>query len=142
MSEILDFVNKYWQDENCAKTSSRGILEYFNYHEAGEILFKAFVPFGEGLDERLICGAVVGSVAALSYILSEKSLTKQEIYEKTEDFKTAFRKEFGSIQCSELLYPAVKREEPYPKDPVRQEICTKAIEKAVLEVERIVKSLI
>jgi len=139
MSDILDFSKKYWQDENCARTTSRGILEYFKYPEAGEILFKSFVPFGEGLDERLICGAVIGSMSAMSYILSEKGLSKKEIYEKAEDFKTAFRDEFGTIQCSELLYPYLKKHEPYPTDPVRLEICTKTVEKAVLEVERIIK---
>ena len=141
MSEIIDFSKKYWLDENCARTTASGLLDFYDYKDASEVLFKSFAPFGEGLGERLICGSVVGSIAALSYILSEKGLTKHEILEKTEVFKTAFREEFGTIRCSELLYPDVKLKDPYPKDPVRLDICTKAVEKSVLEVQKIVESI-
>ncbi len=141
MSNILDSSKKYWLDENCARTTSRGILDYFKYPDAGEILFKSFAAFGEGLGERLTCGSVIGSLAALGYILSEKGLSKQEIAEKTEVFKKSFREEFGTIQCLDLLQPYVKKDEPYPSDPVRLDICTKTVEKAISEVERIVESL-
>ena len=141
MTDINDFTKKYWLDNNCAMTTACGILDFYDYKEASKVLFKSFAPFGEGLGERLVCGSVVGSLAALSYILSDKGLTKQVILEKTEVFKTAFREEFGTIRCSELLYPDVKLEDSYPKDPIRLEICTKTVEKAVLEVKKIVDSI-
>ena len=141
MSKILGYANNYWLDENCARTTASGILDYYKYTDASKILFKSFAAFGEGLGERLTCGSVIGSLAALSYILSEKGLSKQEIAEKTEVFKKSFREEFGTIQCFDLLIPHIKQDEPYPSDPVRLDICTKTVEKAISEVERIVESL-
>ena len=141
MGKIIDFTRKYWLEENCSRSTACGILDYFDYTTASEILFKSMLPFGEGLGERLTCGSVIGSLAALSYILSEKGLDKKQIVEKTENFKNSFREEFGSIQCSVLLKPYLKNSEPYPDNPVRFDICNKTIEKAVNEVERIVRSL-
>ncbi|NPD88633.1 MAG: C_GCAxxG_C_C family protein [Asgard group archaeon] len=141
LNDILDFSKKYWLDENCARTTACGILDYYKYTDASEILFKSFAPFGEGLGERLTCGSVIGSLAALSYILSEKVLSKQEILKKADIFKESFREEFGTIQCSAILQPYLKQNESYPSDPVRLDICTKTIKKAVLEVERIIESL-
>jgi len=141
MKNIIDSTKIYWFDENCSRTTACGILDFNNYKDASDVLFKSLAPFGEGLGERLICGSVIGSIAALSYILSEKGLTEKEISEKAEIFKTAFREEFGTIHCSELLYPDLKFSDPYPKDPVRLDICTKTVEKSVLEVQKLVESI-
>ncbi len=141
MTNIIDSTKIYWFDENCSRTTACGILDFYNYKDASDVLFKSLAPFGEGLGERLVCGSVIGSIAALSYILSEKGLTKKEIGEKTDAFKTAFRKEFGTIRCSELLYPELKVADPYPTDPVRLDICSKTVKKAVLEVQKIIESI-
>ena len=141
MGNIVDSSMKYWLDENCSKTTACGILDFYNYPVASEVLFKSFSPFGEGLQERLICGSVIGSLSALSYILSEKGLSPQQIDEKATEFKTAFRKKFGTIQCADLLYPDLKILDPYPTEPKRLEICTKAVEHTVKEVEKIIKSI-
>jgi len=89
----------------------------------------------------LVCGSVIGSLSALSYILSEKGSSPKEIAEKATEFKTAFRKKFGTIHCADLVYPDLKRLDPYPSDPKRLEICTKTVEHAVKEVEKIIKSM-
>jgi C_GCAxxG_C_C family probable redox protein len=141
ITNIVDSAKIYWFDENCSRTTACGILDFYDYKDASDVLFKSLTPFGEGLGERLICGSVIGSISALSYILSEKGLTKNEIEEQVDSFKTAFREEFGTIRCSELLYPELKLSDRYPKDPVRLDICTKTVEKAVLEVQKIVESL-
>ncbi len=141
MTDIINTSRKHWLDNNCAMATACGILDFYKYEEASQVLFKSLVSFGEGLGERLVCGSVVGSIAALCYILSDKGLTKKEILEKTEVFKTAFRKEFGTILCSELLYPEIKLNDSYPLDPVRLDICTKTVEKSVLEVQKIIESI-
>ena len=141
MGNIIDSSKKYWLDENCSQTTASGILDFYNYPVASEVLFKSFSSFNQGLQERLVCGSVIGSMAALNYILSEKGLSRQTIAEKTIEFKTAFRKKFGTIQCADLLYPDLKILDPYPEEPKRLEICTKAVEHALKEIEKIIKNL-
>ncbi len=141
MGKIVDSSMKYWLDANCSRTTACGILDFYNYPVASEVLFKSFATFGSGLQERLVCGSVIGSLAALNYILSEKGLSPQEISDKSIEFKTAFRKKFGTIHCADLLYPDLKILDPYPDEPKRLEICTKTVEHAVKEVEKIIESI-
>ena len=54
MNNIVDSSMKYWLDENCSRTTACGILDFYNYPAASEVLFKSFSTFGEGLEERLV----------------------------------------------------------------------------------------
>ena len=132
---------KYWLEENCARTTACGILYNYDHPKASEVLFKSFSPFNQGLQERLVCLSVIGSLAALSYLLNDKGISPHEITDKATKFKTAFREEFDTIHCADLLYPDLKMLDPYPDEPARLEVCTKAVKHAVKEVEKIIESI-
>ena len=91
---------KYYLEENCARTITCGILDYCNHPKACEVLFKSFSPFNQGLQERSVCGSVIGSLSALSYLLNDKSISPHEITDKVTKFKTELQKEFDTIHCT------------------------------------------
>ncbi len=77
MTELIELTRNYWKVEDCARSTSCGLLDYYNLKEAREIIYKSILPFAEGTGERSICGSVSGALAAISYILSEKNSINQ-----------------------------------------------------------------
>ncbi len=56
-----------------------------------------------------ICGAVSGTLAAISYILSKKDSSMEEIMQITTQMKAKFVDEFGSPICAEILAPLLDK---------------------------------
>ena len=64
-----------------------GVLDFFGFEEEGKTLNKAFLPYGGGAGERAICGSLLGALGALSFLLEEKGVKREEIYEKIKTLK-------------------------------------------------------
>ena len=101
--EVSDIWDK--KNSNCAQATSKGLLDHFKYKEVGNVLFSSFIPFGGGFMCGSICGAVSGTLAAISYILLKKNCSMEEIYQITTQMKEKFVKEFGSLNCAEIMSP-------------------------------------
>ena len=138
MGQLNDITMKYWETENCARATACGLLDFYDYTSESKVMFKAILPFGGGIGEKSICGAVCGSLAALSFKLAELSIEAEEIREKATLFKEQFTTRFGSLICRELIQPFLQADETY--SPERRESCTELVDEGVILVNSIVES--
>lgn len=99
----IDLTMSVRKDHNCAQAAAYGILTYFGYDSEAITLAKSFVPFGGGVGEGSICGAVLGSLAGLSRILNYKNMSYRDIVETGKKFKQLAGKQFDTYICKELL---------------------------------------
>ncbi len=125
---------------NCAQSTAAVILELENQNTAANILLKAFYPNGFGFYEFSVCGAVSGTLAAMSYLLALEDRKEDEIVEISKEFKNQFTHECSSIYCSDLLNN-FKDKNGINNTSNREfmEICTDCIKKAVIIVNDILE---
>lgn len=128
MPEVLEL----WKMEaNCAQSTAKGLVQHFGFEDASEVLFHSFIPYGGGFEERSICGAVSGTLAALSYIYSQKKCTQEEIIDLTSQFKNDFFHHFGSLRCRGILASfRLPNGEFDMENQQREETCLKAVDLA------------
>ena len=101
---IISEVSQLWNsNNNCAQATGQGLLNYFDYTKEGRVLSASFIPYGGGFKEGSVCGAVTGTLAAMSFILSQEIQDDDQIIAMTNQMKTEFLHEFSSIQCDILL---------------------------------------
>ena len=126
MPEVLEL----WEMEaNCAQATAKGLLQRFGYEDASDVLFNSFFPYGGGFKERSICGAVSGSLAALSYVSSQRKSTSDEIITLANLFKEKCTTEFGSLLCGGILAPFQLADGEFDMDnPKRRDKCTRAVD--------------
>ena len=138
---IVDEALKYWNNNhNCAQSTASGSLDYFGFDDESTTLRKACLPYGGGVGVRTICGSLLGALAALSFLLEEKRLTKEQIYEKLTKLKQDFGEANGSMYCKELLQDFIDSDGILDRDnPDRRKICDKSVETAVLIVKDLVE---
>jgi C_GCAxxG_C_C family probable redox protein len=139
MSRLTDLTLKYWETENCARATACGLLDYYNHKSESKTMFKAILPFGGGIGERSICGAVCGSLAALSFKIAEIGVEKEVILEKASLFKEQFTARFGTLMCKELIQPYFLKDGTYA--PERRNHCTELVEEGVKLVNTILEEL-
>ena len=141
--DIVDEAKKYWDHgHNCAQAAASGILDYFGYKAESETLKKSFLPYGGGIGERSICGSLVGALGALSFLMMEKGLENEKIYEKIKVLKNGFAESNGSLYCKELLDEFIDQEGKLDKDhPNRRKVCDQTVETAVLIVKDIIENI-
>ena len=137
MSKLIDLTLKYWDTENCARATACGLLDYYNHVSESKTMFKAILPFGGGIGEKSICGAVCGSLAALSFKLTELGLEKETISEKATLFKEQFTARFGTLVCRELIEPYLLEDGTYALE--RRDSCTELVKEGVKLVDKIVE---
>lgn len=140
---IVEEANKYWMhDHNCAQAAASGILDYFGYKSESDVLRKSFLPYGGGIGERSICGSLVGALGALSFLLKEKGLDIEKIYENIKILKSGFAEANNSLYCKEILDDFIDQEGNLDKEnPARRKTCDQTVETAVLIVKDIVENL-
>ena len=105
--ESISEVSAIWEkkNSNCAQATGKGLLDHFNYKDAGNVLFSSFFPFVGGFMSCNICGAVSGTLAAMSFILWKKNKSMEEIMHLSDQMKEKFVNEFGSdIDFSDIDY--------------------------------------
>ena len=128
---VLEVLELWEMEANCAQATAKGLVQHFGYEDASEVLFHSFIPYGGGFGDRSICGAISGTLAALSYVLSQKGCTQEEIEDLTSQFKEKFITEFGSLRCREILAPFQLPDGEFDMDnPQRKDTCTRAVDLA------------
>jgi len=143
MKDIIQSLHQYWDNEyNCARSTARGILDYYGMKKLSKSIDKALLPFGGGIGERSICGGVTGGLAALSAYMVEKGIDSEKMSEIFKEFKTIFEERNGSLRCRELLEPFILEDGTLDKDnPERKKICDQAVESAVLIAKELIEKL-
>lgn len=97
---MLSEVSSYWNNaSNCAQSSAAGLLDHFGEEDVAKTFHSAFLPYGGGFKEGEVCGVISGSLAALSYILSSKNVSKDQILETSTELRDAIHQKFSSIKC-------------------------------------------
>ena len=143
MSDIVNETKKYWENDfNCSIAVACGILNYYGYKHHSETLKKALLPFGGGMGEKSVCGAVTGALAGLSSVLYEKGLDKDSIYDLTKRFKERFKEEVGTLYCREILNDFFVPDGSVDmENPERRKTCDEAVFQAVTIVKEIIDAL-
>lgn len=142
MKNIIKETRKYWDNGyNCSQSTARGILDTYGYKKQSKVLGKALIPFGGGIGERSVCGAVTGSLAALSIILVKKNIEDEKKSEMFRKFKDLFIEKNGALYCKEILRDFILPDGTLDKDhPARRPKCDHAIDTAVLIVDDLIKN--
>lgn len=115
----------FLEGKNCSTAVVLAFKEELNIDEL--TLKKIAIGFGGGLGrQRLTCGAVLGMCMVLSLLLSDGE-NKQEIYSIIQSACLDFKREVGSLICSDLLSkkvnfdsspnPEARSKEYYKKRP-------------------------
>lgn len=107
---LRDRVKKYFLDEelNCAESMLAAANEEYGLGlTPGEI--ELMRGFGGGMGYGTTCGAISGSIAALSKLICVK-VDKDTAHEVTSGFLEEFEKRFASSRCDDLV-PVYKKED-------------------------------
>ena len=148
MIEIIPVVKELWDKQaNCAQSSCSGLLLHYNFKHASKILFDSLKCFGGGFGEGMICGAVSGSITALSYLGTTKELSEDKIKELTAELKSKFRSEFEFLDCYSLKKPFTDKITPEMSegeieliDQGRRQKCTRMVAFGSNLVEKLINS--
>ena len=125
---------KHWEkDENCAQSTSCAILEIFNFEKEKHVLKDAFVPFGGGIGEKSICGTVTGTLAGISFVLSQNHISEEVILSVSEEYKERFKTIFNHLKCKQLLKVFMDEDGNYSEsdNSYRRNKCTFMVQTAV-----------
>jgi C_GCAxxG_C_C family probable redox protein len=107
---------------------------------------KMATPFGGGVARwGTVCGAVVGGGMALGFCYgrtrSEEKKQRDRAYAKVQDMVRQFEKEFGTIQCREIIQLDLR--EPADRKKFEElnlrKKCTHIVAKNVENIRRILK---
>ena len=118
------------------------MLKFNNYSKDPKPILHALTSFGEGMGERSICGAVSGALAGIGSVLNDKTISQKEVIIISNKFKIKFKARNTSLYCNELLSPYLNGDEPYPDNPVRLPVCTKAVTTAALIAQELVEEIL
>ncbi|MFX0124407.1 MAG: C-GCAxxG-C-C family (seleno)protein [Candidatus Hodarchaeota archaeon] len=140
---ITEKTLKYWKKKaNCARASVCGILSYNGRESLCEPFYKAMLPMGGGFGEGLVCGAVTGSLAALSLVLADKGLKDEVIANKTKIWRNNFKNKYETLTCFELIDEFRNESGDIDlKMPGRREKCTDIVTEAVTFAQQIIDSI-
>ena len=140
--KIIELTRNYWNSRNnCAQSTACGILDYNDYTHLSEYFRKAFRPYGGGLGELDLCGAILGTVAGMGLVLADKKgLTDKEVLKKVSDFKDEIKEQYGTLICAELMQDFIHDGKFEINMPGRREKCTDVVELSVALARQIIDS--
>jgi C_GCAxxG_C_C family probable redox protein len=140
--KIVELTRNYWEKRsNCAQSTAAGILENYDHSDLSPSFYKAMLPFGGGVGEESICGAVLGSLAGMSLALADKGVNPDGVREKSKEFKRRLRERFGTLECGALMDEFRDPQGKIVFDmPGRREKCTKVVESAVILARQLIDS--
>jgi C_GCAxxG_C_C family probable redox protein len=97
---MISEVESYWSNgSNCAQSTAAGLLDHFHLLDTAQTFHLALIPFGGGFKEGEVCGAVSGSLAALSFLLSQFGASEPEIQDVCASFRAKIHETYQSIKC-------------------------------------------
>lgn len=102
LSERIKNGYQFDNDFNCAEAIVYGANEVYTLGIEKEAL-KVSAAFGGGMGIQSTCGAVTGALMILGMWFNENVQHQSpQVREKTYEYFEAFKKEFGSLQCSDI----------------------------------------
>lgn len=115
---------------NCAESTLRCLIES-GAVDAPANAVRMMTGFGGGMQRGSTCGAVIGAVAALSWVTgrTEPEESRAESAAAVREFLKRFEAEFGALTCRELQATYVK-EHALKSDGMYRK-CTVFVEKAI-----------
>lgn len=92
-------IEKYYinQKLNCAETILLMANEEYNLELSNESI-SLIKGFGGGMSKELVCGAITGGIATLSYIFNKNNFLKEAIIEFLDNCQDKFQ----SVDCSKI----------------------------------------
>lgn len=98
--------NLFMQGYNCAQSVTAAFADIYGYTE--EQALKLSAGFGGGIGRmRLTCGAACGMFILAGMDCGSSDINDREgksaNYKVVQDLADAFKKEFGTLECAELL---------------------------------------
>ena len=128
---------------NCAQAVLSSHCEEFDLTDTAAK--KIACGFGGGIGHiGEVCGAVTGAIMliGLKYgkCIESDNEAKEKTYKLVKEFTDSFKKEFGSINCSELLKYDLSKEDELSaarKSGVFKELCPAFVKRSVELVEKI-----
>jgi C_GCAxxG_C_C family probable redox protein len=128
---LIDRAKKYYDkayDLNCAETILYAANEEYDMKLSKETL-KTMAAFGGGMAIESVCGAITGSLAALSLLfIKDRGHESPKIKNLSKEFFDEYHKELGTNNCTEL-------KAKYKNDDIR---CWTMVEVAVDILDKIV----
>ena len=128
---LLEKVRKYYDKAynlNCAETMLYAASDEYNMNLSKETL-KTMAAFGGGMGVESVCGAITGSLAALSILFTiEKGHESERNKNLSKEFFQKFTEKLGTDNCAIL-------KAKYKNDEIR---CTIMIETATSILDEIV----
>lgn len=104
-SKAQEAVSFFREGFNCSQAVFSTYCELFGLDR--ETALKIATPFGGGMRQGEVCGAVAGALMLIGlkdgqYLADDKT-AKENAYTLTEAFMDQFKKRHGSCRCRELL---------------------------------------
>jgi C_GCAxxG_C_C family probable redox protein len=128
---LLEKAKKYYSKTynlNCAETMLYAANEEYNMNLSKET-FKTMAAFGGGMGVESVCGAITGSLAALSILFTiEKGHESDKIKNLGKEFFQKYTQTLGTNNCAKL-------KTKYKNDEIR---CSIMIETAAKILDEIV----
>ncbi len=146
ISDPLVTTLHYWKNgANCARSTACGLISTYGNSALIDPFFAAMLPMGGGVGERSVCGAVIGTISAISLILTEKLKETTDDYdevilEEIKVWKTAFIDKNGTLICRSLLkHFTNKKGEIDFNNPERKQHCTELLRTAVFLAKEVLE---
>jgi len=138
-------VDMFGKGFNCAQAVLTSHCEEYGLSDT--IAKKISSGFGGGMgynDEA--CGAVTGAIMAIGlkygrYLESDNE-SKEKTYKLVKEFTDKFKKEYGSIKCTELIKYNLSKEEELLRareSGIFKEICPSLIKRAIEIIEELLE---
>ena len=114
MGKVVDYLEKYYKDTNynCAEAVFSAAAEAWGLDISDDVI-RTMGCFGGGMGCAIVCGAVTGGSAALSYKFVEGDCghTSPEMMKKVRTYIRKVREAYGSENCKDLRPQFYSKEE-------------------------------
>ena len=114
MGKVVDYLEKYYKDTNynCAEAVFSSAAEAWGLDISDDVI-RTMGCFGGGMGCAIVCGAVTGGSAALSYkfVEGDGGHTSPEMMKKVRTYIRKVREAYGSENCKDLRPQFYSKEE-------------------------------
>jgi hypothetical protein len=139
---VKDTMVKWEKCDNCTQAVVSGILEAYKNKDA-KAIEEAFLAYSKGLNDNSICGALLGSISALSKIFSDYGFDMDTISNEISTLKTEFKNNFGCTHCFDLLDGIKTKDgEVNFNDPEAKDRCASIIFFSVMKAKELIDNQI
>ena len=114
MEKVVDYLEKYYKDTNynCAEAVFSAAAEAWGLDISDDVI-RTMGCFGGGMGCAIVCGAVTGGSAALSYkfVEGDGGHTSPVMMKKVRTYIRKVREAYGSENCKDLRPQFYSKEE-------------------------------